>query len=304
LAKTQYGEQHPLTISILSNLGAAYRKTGRLEEALKVSNAALAAARSVYGSPNSHEAQVLLNRSSVYLAMGDAKSALEDTEASLAETGVSGSVDQLMVAALANKAVALSKLGQLTESMSLIAHAEEAVTNNPQRFSPLFLAEVMTSKGLVAAEGRDQVAAESAFDKAREIYTSVLGPDSNRLAQLNFFEGQLALLTEKPLGHFDSTGTDFWLHPPHDWWRDDETESMRGLVPNPGQPLPTPVADLRKIVDGMKVPPGFKVSIYAADVPQAREMALGSKGTLFVGTWDAGIVNAIVTREERESSSR
>ena len=100
---------------------------------------------------------------------------------------------------------------------------------------------------------------------------------------------------EKALGHYDSTTRDFWLHPPDDWWRGDETEAQRGLVPVPGQPLPTPVADLQKIVDGMKVPPGFKVSIWAAEVPQAREMAWGDKGTLFVGSWDQGVVNAVTS---------
>ena len=55
---------------------------------------------------------------------------------------------------------------------------------------------------------------------------------------------------EKPLGHYDSTTKDFWLHPPDDWWRGDETEAQRGLVPNPGQPLPTPAADLEKIAAG------------------------------------------------------
>ena len=102
-----------------------------------------------------------------------------------------------------------------------------------------------------------------------------------------------AAADDKPLGHYDSTTKDFWLHPPDDWWRGDETEAQRGLVPNPGQPLPTPLADLEKIVAGMKAPPGFKVTIYASNVPQARQMAWGDKGTLFVGTWDAGVVNAI-----------
>jgi glucose/arabinose dehydrogenase len=99
---------------------------------------------------------------------------------------------------------------------------------------------------------------------------------------------------EKPLGHYDATAKDFWLHPPDDWWRGDETEAQRGLVPNAGQPLPTPVADLEKNLAGVKLPPGFKISVYASNVPQAREMAWGEKGTLFVGTWDAGVVNAIV----------
>jgi len=100
---------------------------------------------------------------------------------------------------------------------------------------------------------------------------------------------------DKPLGHYDATTKDFWLHPPDDWWRGDETEAQRGLVPNAGQPLPTPAAELEKIVAGIKVPAGFKISVYASNVPQAREMAWGSGGTLFVGTWDAGEVNAITT---------
>jgi len=98
---------------------------------------------------------------------------------------------------------------------------------------------------------------------------------------------------EKPLGHYNSTTKDFWSHPPDDWWKGDETEAQRGLVPNPGQPLPTSPADLEKNLAGIKLPPGFKISVYASGVPQARQMAWGDKGTLFVGTWDAGIVSAV-----------
>jgi glucose/arabinose dehydrogenase len=36
----------------------------------------------------------------------------------------------------------------------------------------------------------------------------------------------------------------------------------------------------------IKLPPGFTIDIYATGVPNAREMVLGSKGTLFVGTRD------------------
>jgi glucose/arabinose dehydrogenase len=98
---------------------------------------------------------------------------------------------------------------------------------------------------------------------------------------------------EKPLGHYNSTSKDFWLHPPDDWWKGDETEAQRGLVPNPGQPLPTAISDLEKNLAGIKLPPGFKISVYASSVPQARQMAWGDKGTLFVGSWDAGIVSAV-----------
>ncbi len=44
----------------------------------------------------------------------------------------------------------------------------------------------------------------------------------------------------------------------------------------------------------IELPPGFKISIYADNVPNARQMALGTDGTLFVGSNDAGNVYAIV----------
>src|SRR5438128_5433562 len=56
-----------------------------------------------------------------------------------------------------------------------------------------------------------------------------------------------------------------------------------------GQALP-----LEKI----KLPPGFSISIYATGVRNAREMALGSKGTLFVGSMNAGNLYAIVDRDK------
>ena len=37
-------------------------------------------------------------------------------------------------------------------------------------------------------------------------------------------------------------------------------------------------------LDTIKLPPGFKISLYAGNVPGARSMALGPEGTLFVGT--------------------
>ena len=46
-------------------------------------------------------------------------------------------------------------------------------------------------------------------------------------------------------------------------------------------------------LDKLRVPEGFKVEVYAKEVPNARHMALGDKGTLFVGTRRAGKVYAI-----------
>jgi len=44
----------------------------------------------------------------------------------------------------------------------------------------------------------------------------------------------------------------------------------------------------------LKVPDGFKIAIYATDIPNARGLALGAKGTLFVGSRDADTVYAVV----------
>ena len=43
----------------------------------------------------------------------------------------------------------------------------------------------------------------------------------------------------------------------------------------------------------LKVPPGFAVSIYSDQVPNAREMALGDHGTVFVGSFNEGKVYAL-----------
>ncbi|HJV34665.1 PQQ-dependent sugar dehydrogenase, partial [Geomonas sp.] len=47
-------------------------------------------------------------------------------------------------------------------------------------------------------------------------------------------------------------------------------------------------------LDQIKLPPGFHIEIFAKDIPDARSMALGSKGTLFVGSREEGKVYAVV----------
>ncbi|MEW6211954.1 MAG: sorbosone dehydrogenase family protein [Acidobacteriota bacterium] len=51
-------------------------------------------------------------------------------------------------------------------------------------------------------------------------------------------------------------------------------------------------------LDRIKLPPGFAISIYADNVPNARQMALGAQGTLFVGTREVGKVYAVVDRNK------
>ena len=47
-------------------------------------------------------------------------------------------------------------------------------------------------------------------------------------------------------------------------------------------------------LDTIKLPEGFSISVWAQDVKNARQMALGSKGTVFVGSMQAGLVHAVV----------
>jgi glucose/arabinose dehydrogenase len=57
--------------------------------------------------------------------------------------------------------------------------------------------------------------------------------------------------------------------------------------------LPTAAAEMSEIT----LPPGFRIAVYAADVPNARQMALGPSGIVFVGSRSEGKVYAVVDRD-------
>ncbi len=46
-------------------------------------------------------------------------------------------------------------------------------------------------------------------------------------------------------------------------------------------------------IERLQLPPGFQISVYSADVPNARELAVGPSGTVFVGSRSAGKVYAL-----------
>lgn len=51
-------------------------------------------------------------------------------------------------------------------------------------------------------------------------------------------------------------------------------------------------------LDKIKLPPGFAIDVYATGVRNARQMALGDKGTLFVGSMGAGVVHAVIDKDK------
>jgi glucose/arabinose dehydrogenase len=96
------------------------------------------------------------------------------------------------------------------------------------------------------------------------------------------------------LKQYDSTKKDFWEKPPADWFLGDETQAQKGLAPPAGPALPASMEDLQKNLKAIKLPKGFSISVYAPGVNSARQMAWGDKGTLFVGSFSAASVYAIV----------
>jgi len=57
--------------------------------------------------------------------------------------------------------------------------------------------------------------------------------------------------------------------------------------------LPGSSAERRLRLDAIKLPSGFRIGVYANNVPGARSMALSPNGTVFVGTRGEGVVYAL-----------
>jgi len=100
----------------------------------------------------------------------------------------------------------------------------------------------------------------------------------------------------KALKKYESGTPDFWKNPPPDWFLGDETEDQKGLAPPSGPPTGIPEAEIAATLKKIKLPQGFKIELWAPNVLQARQMAWGDKGTLFVGTFDLGTVYAITEK--------
>lgn len=61
---------------------------------------------------------------------------------------------------------------------------------------------------------------------------------------------------------------------------------------------------LKALLSAMKMPPGFRIGVYAANVPGARSMALSPSGVLFVGTRKNGRVYAVLDIDRNMQADR
>ena len=100
------------------------------------------------------------------------------------------------------------------------------------------------------------------------------------------------------LKHYEFNNKQFWTHPPDDWFMGDETAEQKGTHVLNTVPPPTGFTndEIEATLKQIKLPPGFKIELWASGLPGARQMAWGDKGTLFVGSWfgTGGNVYAVV----------
>src|SRR5882762_3868741 len=68
---------------------------------------------------------------------------------------------------------------------------------------------------------------------------------------------------QKPLKKYESGTKEFWTHPPDDWFLGDETEAQKGLTPPNGPPTGSSDAELAPLMKKIKLPPGFRIEVYA-----------------------------------------
>jgi glucose/arabinose dehydrogenase len=107
----------------------------------------------------------------------------------------------------------------------------------------------------------------------------------------------LAATPALALKSYDSSKPSFWKNPPPDWFLGDETEAQKGLAPPAGPATPTSLDELNADLKKIKLAPGFKIEVYASGLPEARQMAWGANGTLFVGSFGATNVYAVTDKD-------
>ena len=85
--------------------------------------------------------------------------------------------------------------------------------------------------------------------------------------------------------------------PPPPAWQQGRPESMRNsaLVPHPPSLTAKPASEIR--LDTIKLPPGFSIELWAQGLPNARSLAIGTKGTVFVGTRQLDRVYAVTEKD-------
>ena len=78
--------------------------------------------------------------------------------------------------------------------------------------------------------------------------------------------------------------------------------SSSKLAPLAGKMTATPANEIP--LDNLKLPPGFKIEVYATGMPGAREMAMGDNGKIYIGTRGIGRVYEVSDNGKTSSAIR
>src|SRR5258708_11038683 len=78
-----------------------------------------------------------------------------------------------------------------------------------------------------------------------------------------------------------------------------DNEAAAKLAPVAPPPIPTAVDKLP--LAKLKVPAGFNIEVYAAGMANARSLAVGDKGTVFVGSRLVDKVHAIINKDGKRT---
>ena len=85
--------------------------------------------------------------------------------------------------------------------------------------------------------------------------------------------------------------------PPPPSWAQGRPESMKNSTLAPNPPGLTAKSATEMKLDRIKLPPGFHIELWAQGLPNARSIAVGAKGTVFVGTRMLENVYAVVEKD-------
>src|SRR6201986_3923047 len=82
------------------------------------------------------------------------------------------------------------------------------------------------------------------------------------------------------LKSYDASKKDFWLHPPDDWFMGDETREQKGTHVLNTLPPPTGFTDdeIKSTLQKIKLPPGFKIELWASGIAGPRPEWGGGRG--------------------------
>jgi hypothetical protein len=196
--ESEYGPEHPESVTVLDHRGALYMERGRFAEAAEVLKLGCAVAKKRLPRDHPDRAQALNNLGRALLNLGQFEAAcdnFDDAEAIFRLTFGRGHKDR--ATALANRAVALFRLGRLDEALTqgnVALRLREAALGS----SHPDVAESLATLGALHHQRDELDAAEKLLAQGQQIYESIAPNASGAFSQLLFNQASVYLDSSRP----------------------------------------------------------------------------------------------------------